>query len=201
MALGRFSHLSLFIRVAPLCTVSLPCCILFCPRRGPLAIIIYFSFYWPVLLLWPLILSFAAFFGPRLFALLACRAIAFLLLRAAPVRAFGQSCCFHPLCSAWPLAVTLLSRCFFGPGLRALLACNAVYCFVLGVAFGHITLLLLRAAPLYALLASPAAFLPFPRHGLWPLLLSLAASSGRASVCYWPVVLRIALSLAWPLAI
>ena len=109
-------------------------------------------------------------------------------------RANGHSC---PRQGLWPFLLSLAA--LFGPRLCALLACRAAYCFVLGVAFGHVTLLL-RASPLWPI-GLPCCILPLSSAWPWLLLLSLAASSGRASVRYEPVVLHIALSSAWSLAI
>ena len=118
---------------------------------------------------WPLaILQLSSFFGPRLDALLASPA-AFL------------TCPRHGL---WPLLLSLAAS----PGRASVRFAPVVLrsSFVLGVALGHISLLLLRTVPL--LLACPAAFLLCPRCGFWPFLLSLAASSGHASERRWPVV-------------
>ena len=101
MALGRFSHLTLLLRAAPLCTIGLSCCL------PPLS----WTFFGPRLL--PLLASRAAAFhsfGPRPCALLASPAaflqrvlaIHILLLWTMPLCTIGLSCCFPLLSMGWP---------------------------------------------------------------------------------------------------
>ena len=121
------------------------------------------------------------FFRPRLCALLARRA-AFLLCPRRGLWPYYNSppSSGRALMRYWPVLLhssLVLGMAFGHYSCLSLLLRAAPPCalrLVLGVALGHINLLLDLTAPLS--LASPAAFLLCRRRGLWPFLPSLAAS-------------------------
>ena len=178
------------LRAAPLCATGLSCCIPPLSSAWPLAIHV-FSF--RSTLSAAIVQSCC---GVHLMLSAGPLAVSFtyfsLLCQAAPLCAIGQSCCVPAFSSLRALAIHIFS--FFGRRLCALLATS----FVRGVAVSAVTptsccffrpwLCALLACRACSLFASSAAFLLCPRRGLWPFL--HVPYLGRASVCYWPVVMR-----------